>query len=459
MARGVIALLFLLAVCISGKIHDFDIDEDDRESFYINSFAIGASGGADIKWAEFSFNAEAGGDRNNTEFGIIATKAQGTSHIINIQLAPGDSCLLHDVNPQDIVAILRPEQLVQGRAFSEIKIKDEGLYHFWFARCGSVKDVTFTMTLEEYNIVSGDEKNYLTLGEQVLPKIYLITTVAFLVLTNIWFYTMYQSRKEDVRMIHWLMVIVCIFKVLSVLFEAIRMNSIAANGVSLSLTVIYYFFYIVKTVMIMSVVLFIGFGYSILRGDLTCHVKLFLGIIVIPLIVDSVCLSVLSESTHQSRFYQQWLLAYHFFYWGACLVVSLFIWGSFMNFNACQFLTGKSEEETAAATKNANREEMQQEVIPEAGSPARPTMHMVQVSTICFIFFASSRTLSMAIKDSVSYEYAWLEVVCVEGVAFIVYLVMGLTFSPAKTSPYFALSQDEITPIQSMDDEEANEMM
>lgn len=117
--------------------------------------------------------------------------------------------------------------------------------------------------------------NYLSAGDAPLPTLYLAFFVLFTIALGVWIWVLTRDPVANgtVHRIHYMMASLLTVKCLALLFESVRYHYIAMFGVSETWSIIYYIFATVKGIMLFTVILLIGSGYSLMKNYLSENEK------------------------------------------------------------------------------------------------------------------------------------------------------------------------------------------
>jgi hypothetical protein len=108
-----------------------------------------------------------------------------------------------------------------------IQAGEEGFYNYYFVNCESDSWATFELKLVQYNLNPDGTPNYLSVGDDMLPGLYVVLFLLFLAATLLWVYVCMRAHSENpfkVKSIHHLMTVAIAVKALSLLSKAVRMR-------------------------------------------------------------------------------------------------------------------------------------------------------------------------------------------------------------------------------------------
>jgi hypothetical protein len=184
-------------------------------------------------------------------------------------------CILERVRSKDVFIDLSDSE----NWGKDIELKHEvsednvGLYSLIFARCypSGVHYASFKLDATFYN----PGPNYLSAGDAPLPSLYFTFFVLFSVALGMWAWLLRQSGPNSgtVHRIHYMMLILLVLKCLSLFFESVRFHFIAMYGVSELWSMVYFVFATMKGIMLFTVILLIGSGWSLMKSYLNPMVR------------------------------------------------------------------------------------------------------------------------------------------------------------------------------------------
>jgi hypothetical protein len=188
-----------------------------------------------------------------------------------------------------------------------ISAREVGLYSLIFAHCDDnnkvIKSVSFH--LDAYFVNPGP--NYLSVGDQPLPMVYLGYFILFSLLLVWWQYLLCKapSKQATVHRIHYMMLGLLVLKCITLVLESIRLHYISLYGEAENWSILYYIFAFFKGIMLFTVILLIGSGWSLIKSYLNSREKNIIMVVLILQVIDNIAMIVLEETSPGS---QRWLL-------------------------------------------------------------------------------------------------------------------------------------------------------
>ena len=169
-----------------------------------------------------------------------------------------------------------------------------GLDSLVFASCEPDSSYLVDFKLQATFVNPGP--NYLSAGDIPLPTIYLVFALCFLTITSVW----YPSQYGKIHQIHYMMLLLLIFKCLSITTESIRYHYIALYGVSEMWSILYYIFTFFKGIILFVVILLIGSGYNLMK-TLNENEKKIIWIVLVLQVIDNIAMIVIEETAPGSQ--------------------------------------------------------------------------------------------------------------------------------------------------------------
>ncbi|KAF7142659.1 hypothetical protein RHSIM_Rhsim05G0008200 [Rhododendron simsii] len=130
--------------------------------------------------------------------------------------------------------------------------------------------------IETYNIYRNG-KDYLEVGRTQLQLIYFIFSVLYLPFLALWVYVCYKNRSF-VRKIHILMAILVVMKSLNLFFEAEDKHYIKVSGTPHGWDLWFYLFNCLRALLLLTIIMLIGTGWTILKPCLHANDKKILAV-------------------------------------------------------------------------------------------------------------------------------------------------------------------------------------
>lgn len=216
-------------------------------------------------------------------------------------------CIFDKVQPDDVVLDLsNPSSWKMSNLQHIVSESGVGMYSLIFARCvpSGHHVISFNLDADFYN----PGPNYLSAGDTPLPWMYFAFFVAFTAALGVWIWILNRDSAVNgvVHRIHYMMLILLALKCASLLFESIRYHYISIFGVSEMWSTVYYIFAFLKGVMLFTVILLIGSGWSLMKSYLNGQEKKIIFVVLVLQVLDNVAMIVLEESAPGSVGWLTW---------------------------------------------------------------------------------------------------------------------------------------------------------
>lgn len=349
--------LLLLGV-VDALVHHLTIHNDDRNVFKIETFGFVTGGKIYISVSDFGLHApKAAGHHpssNNNSSSLLSpggksrrrlagnstdTKTSGYQIGFLMRHAESESeaqqdletivdrnqCILDKRDENDVFLDLSSPQNWKKSVldFTITAPTGVGLYSLIFARCQptGLHYVSFKLDAE----FSNPGPNYLSAGDAPLPTMYLVFFFFHVVALGAWIWVLRRdpARNGTVHRIHYMMAALLAFKILSLLFESVRYHYIAMFGVSESWSIVYYIFASLKGIMLFTVILLIGSGYSLMKNYLSDNEKRIILVVLVLQVLDNIAMVIIEETAPGSQGWLTWKDILHLVDILCCLAILL----------------------------------------------------------------------------------------------------------------------------------------
>lgn len=193
---------------------------------------------------------------------------------------------------------------------------EEGLYVLIYQVCPSSNTQMFSqvrssfkLKLQTQNVDKFGRISYLTAGDLHLPLIYFFWSVCYFAVAYFWNGVLSQKNKNgkvDVKAVHHLMTAVVIVKGIAVMLESIRFHFISVKGHAEFFSFLYYAFAFFKAVLLFSVVLLLGSGWSLVRSFLFYKEKTIILTVLLLQVMNNFAVIFILSDTEGEKQYQNW---------------------------------------------------------------------------------------------------------------------------------------------------------
>ena len=296
-----------------------------------------------------------------------------------------------------------------------------GLYSLIFARCvptGNHK-VSFNLDAEFRN----PGPNYLSAGDAPLPFLYFVFFLLFFAALIVWCWVLSRDAATNgtVHRVHYMMAILLVLKCLTLLFESIRYHYISIVGVSDGWSEVYYVFAFLKGVMLFTVILLIGSGWSLMKSYLNAREKKIILFVLSLQVIDNIAMVVLEETAPGSQGWLTWRDVLHLVDIVCCCAILFPIVWSIHHLRQAAEADGKAHH---------NLQKLQ-------------LFRQFYVMVVAYIYF--TRIVVYLLAATIPFYLLWLGALFTELATLLFYVVTGYKFKPAKDNPYLPVrGEDEM---------------
>ncbi|XP_019185107.1 PREDICTED: protein GPR107-like [Ipomoea nil] len=290
-------------------------------------------------------------------------------------------------------------------------------YSLFFANCAPESKVSMEVRTELYNL-DGQVKDYLSAGLTQIPTLYFFFSLVYFGFLAFWVYICY-TNKTSVHRIHLLMAGLLIMKALNLLCAAEDKHYVKVSGTAHGWDVLFYIFQFIRVVLLFTVIILIGTGWSFLKPFLQEREKKVL-MIVIPLQVLANVASVVIGET--GPFIKDWVTWNQVFLIVdivcCCAIIFPIVW-SIRGLRETSKTDGKAARNLAKLT----------------------LFRQFYIVVIGYLYF--TRIVVFALRTIAAYKYQWVANAAEEIANLAFYLTMFYMFMPVEKNQYFALDDDE----------------
>ncbi|MBA0552167.1 hypothetical protein Goshw_007453 [Gossypium schwendimanii] len=394
-----------------------EIRHDDRPIIPFDEFGFTHTGRLELNVSNIALSNQ-NPDLDMSKVGFFLCTRDAWMQVL-LQIEDGYiNCALNS----DFVKLVFEFKQLKGKSNSFNTVYQENTadqYTLVFANCLSHVKVSMDVRSAMYNL-DGKEKHrdYLSAGKTILPRVYFIFALVYFTLAGIWIYVLYLKRLTVFR-IHLFMLAVIILKAVNLLCEAEDKSYIKRTGSAHGWDVLFYIFSFLKGVMLFTLIVLIGTGWSFLKPYLQDKEKNVL-MVVIPLqVVANVAQIVIDETGPFGHDWMVWKQVFLLVDVVCCCAVLFPIVWSIKNLREAAKTDGKAAVNLMKLT----------------------LFRQYYIVVICYIYF--TRVVVYALVTITSYKYLWTSVVAGEVATLAFYVFTGYKFKPEPHNPYFVIDDEE----------------
>lgn len=307
---------------------------------------------------------------------------------------------------------------------------EEGLYYLLYQVCASGESnvfaevrSTFSVDLEFKNYDSFGSVSYLTAGDMPLPRIFFFFSFSYALMLFIWLQIMkgesilkdererYKGKKMNVnvRAIHHLMTALLILKVGTVFFEGVRLHYIRVAGVANIFSFVYYALTCLRGIMLFTVILLLGSGWSLVKPFLHNREKKVIFFILFLQFINNIALLIIAHDEEGERQYEEWKAILNFVdILCCCIILFPIVW---------QVSSLENDAESAENTRAIEKLKL---------------FRSFYILVVSYIYF--TRVVVYLVTTVLGFRHTWLGDFLSELGTLAFYVVVGYKFRPVDES-------------------------
>ncbi|KAL1545896.1 Protein CANDIDATE G-PROTEIN COUPLED REPTOR 7, variant 2 [Salvia divinorum] len=410
--------LLLIASFASAEIKNLKISSDSRPMILFERFGFTHTGQASITVSSVSVMSNVASPEPS-RLGFFLLSEESLIQVL-IELQSNPSFCVLDSKYINLLFTFRDLSPPPHSSFSHsYPITSPNEYSLFFANCAPESTVSMNVRTELYNLDGrGDEKDYLSAGLTQLPSLYFCFSVIYAAFLAYWIYALLQN-KRSVHRIHLLMGLLVVMKALNLLCAAEDKHYVKVTGTPHGWDVLFYIFQFIRVVLLFTVIVLIGTGWSFLKPFLQEKEKKVL-MIVIPLQVLANFASIVIGET--GPFIKDWVTWNQVFLLVdiicCCAIIFPIVW-SIRSLRETSKTDGKAARNLAKLT----------------------LFRQFYIVVIGYLYF--TRIVVFALRTIAAYKYQWVANAAEEIASLAFYAIIFYMFRPVEKNEYFALDEEE----------------
>ncbi|XP_062186133.1 protein CANDIDATE G-PROTEIN COUPLED RECEPTOR 7-like [Phragmites australis] len=305
-----------------------------------------------------------------------------------------------------------------GTGKGSVTIDAADQYTVLFSSCQEGVEVTMDVRTEMYNVRRSGAKEYLPVGLLPLPGIFAATSAVHFVFLGAWVYVCVNQRKTAER-IHAVMGALLLFKALKLACAAEDSWYVERTGTPHGWDVAFYVFGFFKGILLFTVIVLIGTGWSFLKPFLQDREKNVLMIIIPLQVIENIASAVIGETGPAGRDWLAWNQIFLLVDVICCCAVFFPIIWSIRNLREASKTDGKAARNLQKLT----------------------LFKQFYLVVVCYLYF--TRIAVSAFAAVLSYKYRWVVNVAVEMASLAFYVFVFYNFQPVEKNPYLYVGDDE----------------
>ncbi|GAB2235701.1 hypothetical protein Droror1_Dr00026139 [Drosera rotundifolia] len=413
-------LLFSLLLPSSAEIKSLQITSDSRPMILFEKFGFTHTGHISILVSSVSVTSSvssaAGPDTSRLGFFLLSDDA--LLQVLHEIQQDKNFCVLDSVFAHRLFTFKELSAPPHLSINFTVPVNLPNEYSLFFTNCYPKTLVSMTVRTELYNVDRDESRDYLPAGQTQLPGMYFVFAVLYVGFLGVWVRLGFSNRKL-VHRIHYLMAGLLLMKALNLLCAAEDKHYVKVTGTPHGWDVLFYMFQFIRVVLLFTVIVLVGTGWSFLKPFLQEREKKVL-MIVIPLQVLANVASIVIGET--GPFIKDWLTWKQVFLLVdivcCCAIIFPIVW-SIRSLRETSKTDGKAARNLAKLT----------------------LFRQFYVVVIGYLYF--TRIVVFALKTIASYKYQWVSYAAEEIASFAFYAVMFYMFRPVEKNEYFVLDEEE----------------
>ncbi|KAF1788930.1 Lung seven transmembrane receptor-like [Phytophthora cactorum] len=299
---------------------------EDRSHFLIERFGFGPSGRMDVSVS--AVEMEVPEDAEEVQAGLLFVhqdelwetvalldEAVGSGDLETPQASKeGSQCVLQLRQDSRWIDMTDAQTWNVSRGKAHVKLEGReggahngplniGFYYIFYAQCTPGIKVSFHVNgryVQEWS------HRFFISGRRATSSVYLTTSLLFLGAAAAWGKCL-ATHREYVQRVHWLMALLVTVKTLALFAEAMRSYYMKRNGDTLTAwTAVAYAFLSLKGLLLFSVLMLIGTGWSLLKPHLSQRDKSVLSLVLVLQVVSNIAQILESETAVGTRAWVGW---------------------------------------------------------------------------------------------------------------------------------------------------------
>lgn len=412
-----ILFLSLLLYPSSAEIKSLSIASDSRPMILFEKFGFTHTGHVTISVSSVSFSSpHANTDPSLLGFFLLSEESL-LQVLLEIQQNP-QFCVLNS-HYISLLFTFRDLSPPPNSSFNRsYPVTSPNEYSLFFANCAPESAVSMAVRTEVYNVDRDGSKDFLSAGQTHLPSLFFVFSLAYFAFVGFWIYICF-TNKRSVHRIHLLMAGLLLMKALNLICAAEDKHYVKVTGTPHGWDVLFYIFQFIRVVLLFTVIVLIGTGWSFLKPFLQEKEKKVL-MIVIPLQVLANIASIVIGET--GPFIKDWVTWNQVFLLVdiicCCAIIFPIVW-------SIRSLRETSKTDGKAARNLAKLQLFRQ-------------FYMVVIGYLYF-----TRIVVFALRTIAAYKYQWVSNAAEEIASLIFYMIMFYMFRPVEKNEYFVLDEED----------------
>ncbi|XP_043707166.1 protein CANDIDATE G-PROTEIN COUPLED RECEPTOR 7-like [Telopea speciosissima] len=416
----------------ASEIQNTQIVDDSRPMILFEQFGFVRFGHVSISIKDVSWRSKhPHAELNPSLMGFFLLRESSYGKILNESEYTEHFCV---VSSHYVKLLFKFDQLNLNSTYNgTIIVDDPDEYSLVFGNCLPEFEISMDVHTEMYNMNFG-RKDFLPAGQTQLPTIYFIFFIIYSIFFVIWVLLCVKQRPI-VDKIHLIMGALLIVKALKMLCASEDKSFVRRTGTPHGWDVAFYIFSFLKGIMLFTVIILIGTGWSFLKPYLQEREKKVL-MIVIPLqVLENIATVVIGETGPATKDWLTWNQLFLLIDIVCCCAVFFPIIWSIRSLREASKTDGKAARNLAKLT----------------------LFKQFYIVVVGYLYF--TRVVASAIGAVIDYKLDWFITAAVEGASFGFYTFIFSNFQPKEKNPYFVIDdEEEAAAAQELEDDDSFEL-
>ena len=424
----VLVIISLIPASVS-EIQNTRIADDSRPMILFERFGFSENGNVAVSVKDFSWKStQHNAELEPSTMGFFLVRDASFPRIFNESEYADNFCVLWSRFVKIIFKFDNPSALNGSMLIDE---PDE--YSLIFGNCQSETQVTMDVHTEMYNIQDGN-KNFLPVGQSPLPRLYFVFFLIYTIFLVVWVFICFKERS-DIHKIHLIMGALLIFKALKMICASEDKMYVRKTGTPHGWDVAFYVFGFLKGIMLFTVIVLIGTGWSFLKPYLQEREKKVL-MFVIPLqVMENIASVIIAETGPATKDWLTWNQIFLLLDVACCCAVFLPIIWSIRGLREASKTDGKAARNLEKLT----------------------LFKHFYIVVVGYLYF--TRIVVPAVLAIISYRFEWVMTAADEGASLVFYLFIFHNFHPTRKNPYLVIhDEDEVAAAHMLEEDDSFEL-
>ena len=415
-----------LTTLVESRIDKVRLSHDDRPLILVaEPFGFNENGVIEMEIGKVTiFLPENSATADKTRIGMALRTDDVDAEVT--RPSSSEECLLEDGNARVLFTL---EEVDNNRAKdgifyykNSITEGSGGIYSLYFVNCLEDSDVTVSIATSMYNALPNGGKDYLSAGKKLLPAVYMVMFICSLLMLGVWG-NLLSKRRLHVQRVHVLMLVLVVFKALTLLSQYGMNHYIQKTGDPEGWNIAFYIFSFLRGLMFFTVIILLGTGYSYFKPFLSDNEKKLL-MFVIPLqVLANVAIIIMDEDSPADRDWFTWRDIFHLLDIICCCAVLFPIVWSIKRLREAATTDGK-------AARNLEKLAL---------------FKQFYIMVVAYVYF--TRIIVYLLQATLPYQYTWIGDAAGEIATLAFYIMTGFKFQPAQHNPYLSLEEAEMAEL------------